>query len=50
MCYTILPYGNGANMSKFMIAIGALFFLGLAGCTGDDEDSAKDTAVDSAAE
>lgn len=37
-------------MSKFMIAIGALFFLGLTGCTGEDKDSAKDTAADSAAE
>lgn len=37
-------------MTNFMIAIGALFFLGLAGCTGGDEDSAKDTAADSAAE
>jgi outer membrane murein-binding lipoprotein Lpp len=34
---------------KFVIlaVLGSLF---LAGCTGDKEDSAKDTAVDSAAE
>jgi len=38
------------QMLKFIMIIGALFFLGLAGCTGGDEDSAKDTAADSAAE
>lgn len=37
-------------MSKFIMAIGAIFLFGLAGCTGDDEDSAAETATDSVAE